>query len=84
VGLISRPRSASNVEKFTYSAVTPCTRVPSIDLSRYEMRLAALESSITAVASVLKRRMARRSCIVMRGLLRTFSNSSSLRVIGNC
>ena len=34
VGLISRPRSASKVEKFTYSDVTPCTRVLSIDLSR--------------------------------------------------
>ena len=34
VGLISRPRSASKLEKLTYSAVTPRTWVWSIDLSR--------------------------------------------------
>src|SRR5581483_2526580 len=48
------------------------------------MRPADEASSITALASELKRRIARASKTEMRGLLRTFSNSSSLRVIGNC
>src|SRR6266850_1076546 len=39
---------------------------------------------MTALASSLYFRTARASFAVMRGLLRTFSNSSSLRVIGNC
>ena len=34
VALISRPRSASKLEKFTYSGDTPCTCMLSIDLSR--------------------------------------------------
>ena len=38
VGLIRRPRSASKLEKSTYSPVTPWMRVWSIDLSRYVMR----------------------------------------------
>src|SRR5689334_2394197 len=48
------------------------------------MRPADEASSITALASPLYRRMARASNVVIRGLLRIFSNSSSLRVSGNC
>src|SRR5215510_16494197 len=49
------------------------------------MRPRPVESAITAaIRFELYRRIARMSSREMRGLLRTLSNSSSLRVIGNC
>src|SRR5436309_13846390 len=36
------------------------------------------------ISSLPYRRIARKSCSEMRGLARTLSNSSSLRVMGNC
>ena len=48
VGLIRRPRSASKLEKFTYSGETPLTWTLSIDLSRYVIRPRPCESAITA------------------------------------
>src|SRR6266545_6227844 len=56
----------------------------SIDLSLYVMRPPPPESSMTALASSLYRLTARTSFGVIRGLLRTLSNSSSLRVMGYC
>ena len=80
LGLSRRPRSALYDEKFTYSADTPRTLTLSSSFSWKATCPGRLLSAITDRTSGLNFRMASASLRVIRGLLRTFSKSSSLRV----
>ena len=77
VGVIIRPRSASNVAKSRYSSLTPCTCSVSSSSSRYDTRVEVCACAITDPTVWLNRFTAIASSSVTSGLLRIRSNSST-------